>query len=713
MLLSADELIEKSKDQRARKRLEESLVSALAAVDLEPANGDAWWQVALSRTSLGDDRNAVVALRKTVELEPSANNAWTRLGNLLLKMNEAEEAKESLQVALGFDDEDLDALDGISRIYAEEDDSDQDEEEISVLERIERLDCLKSRQLNRCGNLHYRQKRFYDAIKYWRADVASSDSSASRFNLGLAYSRSEVSQDADAVDMWRITISKWPNYEPPKKSLDGHLPRMLELARRARREGVSLLPKEQWYEHYLNPFMLLNPSEDWELEDFNPKAIQKLKKSLLQEIELEDGSVSWLPGVRVDKSRAIGLCEELNDDVKRGCHWFVFQDKPLLDFLTKGAHAHFLVDEYDSRLVTLEAIDDVDNGFLNWLGDIFAPQFDRVISKAIDSGNILVLECLLDGRRWVPIPMEDRCFQNARRVVDRLLQPLRDAHERAEFDKPLLNNIEDILNKGFLIQVMNLLPSFFEEFQNDAVHMVRGIALRCFQHHDDIDLSRQVIELAKCFSFRSAEANRTIESDVEQIEKLVRQERKYEAKLTSNKQRWEITKEGILMGDRFVDVTDVSVVRWGILIEGQRTSPEYNFLFSAGSEDGRKITFNWKASGNVEKHQEYFSNFITAALHYIFPSLVARVEERLSDGQTMKIGSCKITRLGIHFSVKGWIFTDEHFVSWRQARSKLENGDCIVFDSNNPSKSTTFPIRETDNAPLLRMLIDTKNGRNN
>lgn len=712
MPLSVDDLIEKAKDQRVKKRYEESLVSALAAVEDEPDNGEAWWQVALSRSVLGDSRNAIVALRKTVELEPSANNAWTRLGKLLLEEDEVGEAKEALLESLSWDEEDLDALEGMSRIYASEDDRDQDDEEISVLERIERLSSLSSRQLNRYGNLQYRRGYFHESIKYWRADVAKSDSSASRFNIGLAYSRSEVSQDADAVDMWRITLSKWPDYEPPKKSLEGHLPRMLELAARARREGETLLPKEQWYEHYLNPFVLLNAPEDLEFEDFDPKSIQKLKKSLLQEIDLEEGAVSWLPGIMVDKSRAIGLCEELNDHVKSEYHWLIFQDKPLLDFLSKGAHAHFLVDEHDFRLGTLEAIDDKDNGFVDWLGDIFAPQFDRVISKALDAENVLILECLLDGRRWVPPSMEDRCFQNARRVVDRLVQPLRNAHERAEDTKPVLSNIEGILNRGSLIQVMNLLPSFFEEFQNDAVHMIRGIAIRCFNAHNDIDLSRQVIELAKRFHFRSAEANRTIESDVEQIEKLIRQERQHEAKLTRGTQRWEITKEGILMGDRFIAATDVSSIRWGVMVSGQRSAPEYEYLFAAGAEDGRRIIFQWKVSNDLERHQEYFQNFISAALNYVFPHLVVRAEARLATGLPMTIGPCKVTKHGIHFQVKGWIFTGEHFVSWHRVRTTLEHGEVCILDATDPKKKITFPLRETDNAPLLRALVSIKNGRN-
>ena len=712
MPLSVGELIDKSKEQRNRKRFEESLISALAAVKEEPDNSDAWWQVSLSRIALGDRQNAIAALRTTVDLEPSANNAWTHLGNLLSQEGEQDEAKEAFLEALSWYEEDLGALEGISKIYASENDSSQDEEEISVLERIERLSYLDSVQLNRFGNLHYRNGRYHEAIKYWKADVVSSNSIASRFNIGLAYSRQEVGQDADAVDMWRIALNIRPDYEPPQKSIQGHLPHLLDLAKRIRQSGKSLLPKEHWFEHYLNPFDLLNPPIDYDLDDLDAKTLQKLKKALLQEIDLEDGVVTWFPELKVDKSRAIGLCDELNDDQKKEYHWLVYLDKPLLHFLSKGSHEHFLVDEHDFRLDILEYLEDYDNGFIEWLGNIFTPQYDKILSKAIDTGNITVLECLVDGRRWVPPSMEDQCFLNSRRVVDRLIQPLRVANQKADSTKPVLKNIEGLLKHGRLLEILNLLPTYFEEFHDDAVSQIRGIAVSCFNPHDDIDLSRQVIELSKRFRFRSAKANKSIESDIEQIEKLIQQERQHEVKLlSSSKDRWEITKEGVLMGNRLITTADVSTIRWGITVLNQRNAMSYDFLFSVGADDGRNILFQWQAHSNIKQQEENFQKLVNAAYNYLFPNLIERVQTRLSKGLSTLIGPCKLVEGGIIFETKGWIFASDHFVPWNRVLINLENGQVIVHDSRDHSKKIDFPLRETENAPLLPILADIKKER--
>lgn len=188
MVLGVNELIEKSKDQRGRKRYDEALVSALAAVEQDNENGEAWWQVALSRQSLGDVKNSIIALRRTVDLIPDASNAWARLGDLLLKQSDnSDEAKKAFETALLFDDEQITALENLSSIYANENNSAQDEDEISVLEKIENLSSLSKSQINRFGILNYRNHRIHEAIRCWKMNVWQADHPSQRYNLGLAH----------------------------------------------------------------------------------------------------------------------------------------------------------------------------------------------------------------------------------------------------------------------------------------------------------------------------------------------------------------------------------------------------------------------------------------------------------------------------------------------------------------------------------------------
>jgi len=55
----------------------------------------------------------------------------------------------------------------------------------------------------------------------------------------------------------------------------------------------------------LNPFEVLQV--DAEEEELDIKALQRSKKKLLQELDLNEGKVSWLDEQPLDKSRVLAL----------------------------------------------------------------------------------------------------------------------------------------------------------------------------------------------------------------------------------------------------------------------------------------------------------------------------------------------------------------------------------------------------------------------
>ena len=84
---------------------------------------------------------------------------------------------------------------------------------------------------------------------------------ALRFNIGLAYNQKIVSQDADAIDMWRRALSIDSGYARARRELDKVVPRLLELAATTRRTRETVLDRDHWYTAYFNPLELLGLDE--------------------------------------------------------------------------------------------------------------------------------------------------------------------------------------------------------------------------------------------------------------------------------------------------------------------------------------------------------------------------------------------------------------------------------------------------------------------
>jgi len=348
----------------------------------------------------------------------------------------------------------------------------------------------------------------------------------------------------------------------------------------------------------------------------------------------------------------------------------------------------------------------IDDGFRDWLSDAFSRQFNIVLTKAIDTRNLIVLECLLDGRRWVSPAQADKCFENARRLVNRLLEPLRAANDRADDAEPTVASVRTLLERGNLPGILNLLPTYFQDYQIEAVSQIRGIAISCYNSHQNSDLSREILNLTKLFRPKSTKLNQQLAADFEKIEELIKEERKHEAKLSSGSNRWEITKEGVRQGEKFIRATDAVSMRWGVVITHQSIEVSHEFLLVFTAEDNESIHFSWTVSKEIENSQKHFGNLINAALSYLFPHIVGRIEERLAGGLSVRIGPCSLSRTGVTYETKGWFSTTPHFVPWQKVCVSLENGELIVSDAQSPKARISFPFRTTNNAPVLMALAN-------
>lgn len=697
--MTVEDRLSLARDLRKRGNHAEALRLAQEACRSDPTNADAWWIAGLSSHSLKDLPAALQALHQTMKLLPRFASGFAQYGVVLAESGQLDAALRALAEAVRIDPKHLFALRHAARLSGEKKDG---EGESRYRDLIAGLPEANADDLNAAGIMHWRRKHFFRALELYRASIRMGATEAPYFNMALVYNHVEVSQDLDACDALSRALEVNPGYEVAARRLAGITPKLKALIERVGKHR-QMLGADRWFENYLSPLHLLRV-EDAFAYDVDPKQLVRLRKELLQEIELEDGRISWLDGRIVDRSTAISVCDELNNPAKARHHWTVFADVQLVNFLQTGNIGFFLYSEEYSAAPTLTELEDDSSDFAEWLSKPFAKQFGLVLSEALQRGLVPVVEALFDGRRWVLPEDDDLCFAKAHIIVGGMLEPLRSAAESAKTRVPSAELIEKILGDGKIVEIFNLLPTHFREFQNEAVKLVRGIALSAYNEHGKIELSRQILEISRKFAFKDAEITAKLEDDFKQIEKLIQEENQHEAKLVNGKDAWEITKLGVKQGARFLAVDAIRSIRWGINDAGTQWSPKHEYLMVFRDDEGKEVSFSWSATQDLEKQQAHFTKLIQAAVAYITPVVIEKITATLDRGGTVRIGACALSRNGVAFDVQGWIFSKNHIVPWNDVGTEIRQGQLLVFSVSNPKTHATMPLKTTENAIALQFM---------
>lgn len=706
MSLTSVEMIAKSEDQRKRGRYQEALVSAQKAVELEPKSPQAWWNVAINQVLLGFRRESIASLEKTVELWPMADGAWAQLGKALAEEKNLIEAKKCLYEALEINPYQGLALLEISKIYSSEDVESQDLDEIEVLKKIEEKDGLQSHQASRLGYICFRKSLVYEAIKYWEISSNSLSSAVDFFNLGVAYNHSSVSRFIDALDVWQLNSELFPHYEQSRAALSQNRKRFSGFFSEIRGASFGRGDQGSRYDVYINPFHLLNIPEGVSIDDIGPQDIKKHRRALLQEMELEDGRVDWLGGARLDKSKVIEVCEELNNKKLRYFHGVVFKDKHLMDFLHSGSPQLFVSDpaDSDSRVSLLEEVYCGGGDFRIWLGKYYGEQLSKLLSYTVKKNNVSFLKVAMARRSWINEVSFDKALEPAGRYLDALMEDFNRLIDDCEKNKKVVKPLLDLEVCQNIIGILDALPIGVGVQNTKFVESLRRCAILSVKFNASFEDAFEFINTANSLLYVSARDKAQLDDDYSELENLKAEQRKNEVRLKSQSgERWEILKSGVRCGSSFIATEDVLGVTWGATITGDSRSPRHNFLVSFKSKKGHSINFSWTANGGVDP-SKYFNDMANAILLFIFPSVLEKIKKNIDSGRSQKIGNCVLSDRGVKYDVRGWFFTHSHFVSWRNLDVSIKNGVVHIRDRHQPKEKTEFNVIDTENSFALTVL---------
>ena len=695
-------LAKKATTLRKEGSLEEALIAARAGVGEDDECIDSWYQVALNSEDLKKNQLALDAFEKVVELNDEFAYGWTRYGKLLLKSDRAAEALDAFETALVWDETEQGALLGLITIYGTDSELKDKDKQFEILKKFDENYKLKtSTNLNILGNGYLQRENYIEAINCYKKCMKESDFPYARHNMAIAFAC--IYEHLNAVDILEENKCLYPDYEPTLTNLATYTDVINKNRNSLSTDNYKLIDKKEYYDLYINPFQLLEVDRNADLDDFDIKTIQKLKKSLLQEIELEDGLLPWMGDFHFDKSKIISYLDDLNDEQLKEYHWRIFKDESLLNFLSKG-EINLFTEMPSQELIDIRIEIRDDEDFANWVGTYFTKQYDKILSAAIQKNKSNLIKILLSGRRLVAEMQTDLLFDKSHQSLNNVLQQFRDAEAQAEKRIPSYQTIEMLIRNAGLNEFLLRLPYQFKDLQNEFSTILRSISISCNNVHDDPDLSKKFLQLGKAYTLKNSSLELKIKEDEKKIDEIITKEKKSESHLTHGSTSSSITKEGMKYGSIFLKTEDIHSIRWGILVTSGNYSKTYNFLLVAKGY-GKEIKITWEATKDIDVQQGYYNKQIDAIFKFIFPSVLEKIQKKLAAGVSEQIGPCRAYQDRIEFETKGWFTSKFHSLKWNQVETEIQSGVMIIFSKRDPSIKIEMPLRDTDNAFILSFLV--------
>lgn len=675
---------------------------AREAVELDPKDPNAWWQLALISQAQQDESEERTALEQVTLLAPQFADGWCNLGYLDAGDKNYESALEHFRTALAQDPEHVHSLRGLAvclKVTAVEDGK---PEYIQALQKL--FDSGRANN-SEIFDLAYQYglqgDNLASAHVYERLPTLSKNPVALQ-NLGIMYQR--MLRGADAIDAFRLAYRLEPESKQLEKLLGTANEHRRLLREDLRQRTKPLLGQEGWYRHYVNPFELLDLSP--ENAQGSVKALQKAKQAVLRELELEDNTVAWLPGLHIDRSSVLSLLEELNDPALFEAHQFVFQRPELLAFLTKGELKYFTGDTPDVADIELQALHA--RAELEPLSLKFAAQFDDVLTLAIEQTDLRAVEALIAGRRRVLPEHAERCLEGSMRALLRMLEPLDKFSEQADTAGVKPEAVFEWLKAAPVAKLLPKLPVDFFRVHERFYRGMRGLSVAYFNQTQDADKALELLERSRMCVEMSPGLRHLFDEDKSALNERIAEQSRFDVNLTLGDKKFTITRHAVSYAGRTIAVKDVQKMRWGLTQTSVRPSA-WRLSVAFGDGRGSEVDLTWVAGEKIfEEQRKLWGEVIQAALHYCMEPAMGHFKKKLGIGNGIPMGALLVFEQGVQFEIKGLIFSRKHFAPWRALRSSMQNGAIVVQDPSERKAVAALPLATTDNAFLVHMLCANK-----
>lgn len=686
-------LIKKLISLSTANNLDEAIICGRTATREDPDNANAWWQLGHVLVKKHGLASGLEAFKKTTELAPSFAEGWCQLGFAYQKTGQLNEAIENYEKALLQDDEHSRTLKLLAPALKSRGLAGDEERRLEVLKKLREIGELDDSERFSLAFALTQSKEYHEAQRIYEEHFLDKPSAAAANNLGVTHERQ--GRNLDALDCYRIALKFDPTDELYKKNVRLTLERIGQYEKLIA-ANLHILDSSDWYRNYINPYVLMGFQDDLDYTDI--KLIQKQKKALYHEITLEEGRISWLNNHLVDISSAKDICEKLADENYARLQYEIYENTALCDFLMTGSLNFFLSRDRPNEGY-FELKFQLSPEFIAAISNTFATQLDMVLCEALEKRNLPAVQCLLSGRRLVRDEDVDACFAGTKRLIQRMLEPIKALAEMAENTTVDVKAAMATCSKDSIHTLLSILPSEFLEVQRDYYGHLFTISREIYRDGSGIENALHLIDLAAPIARVSVDVNDRLSDAKKQLNDLLAKEKQKEVHLNFGDKKFALTKQGAEYGSVKITSNEVRALRWGIVIvsNSPRTAD-----FSVGISNlyGREILVSWRSS-DIDGQKKVFQRIIDGIFEYLFESALESFSASMNRNEQISMGGIDLNGRGATFTYDGWFSKKTHFAVWSQIRHESDNGDLVLQSRNEQKAVARLSFASTWNAVVL------------
>ncbi len=231
--------------------------------------------------------------------------------------------------------------------------------------------------------------------------------------------------------------------------------------------------------YYINPYNLLEIESD-NIADVDVTILKKAKRKLLSELELSETNTIQYKGTGLTKADCLIAIDDLDNKDKRDFHIFIYQNKDLNNFLSKGELGFF----YRYKVESIYKL----NEFIDFISAYFAQQYNKQLSRYYKEGSFEIVKLILSVTPIVNESGKELCYRGTylflKEIEKEIVNISKDIeNKRSTF---FINNFEGIseaISNRLKINLLNILPNYFQNVRNQLAEAINSTAIEIHNNY--------------------------------------------------------------------------------------------------------------------------------------------------------------------------------------------------------------------------------------